>query len=78
MATGNGRSDSRVGEGGRLKGGDERQGGEVQPADDRRDAKTASRCFHMSLATEWGLFTGAAPQKHCREVQGFSCFQLLA
>lgn len=54
MATGNGRSDSRVGEGGRL---DQRRGGEVQPGDDRRDAKMASPSLSHEASDEV-LFTG--------------------
>ena len=50
MAAGNGRSDSRVGEGGRLR----TPGGEERPGDDRRDAKTASHEPHDEV-----LFTGA-------------------
>lgn len=55
MATGNGRSDSRVGEGGRLKGGGRTPGGEVQPGDDGRDAKMATPSFHMNLTVRFCL-----------------------
>lgn len=54
MATGNGHSDSRVGEGGRLKGG-RKPGGEAQPGDDRLHAKTASPSFHMNLTMRFCL-----------------------
>lgn len=54
MATGNGRSDSRVCEGGRLKGG-RTPGGEVQPGDDRRDAKMESPSFHKNLTMRFCL-----------------------
>lgn len=54
MATGNGHSDSRVGEGGRLRGG-RTPGGEVQPSDDRRDAKMASPSSHMTLKMRFCL-----------------------
>lgn len=40
--------------GGRLKGGPT-PGGEVQPGDDRRDAKMASPSFHMNRAMRFCL-----------------------
>ena len=56
MATSNGHSDSRAGEGGRLKGRQTPGGvGEVQPSDDRRDANMASPSFHMKLAMRFCL-----------------------
>lgn len=54
MATGNGRSDSHVGERGFLKGG-QMSGGEAQPSDDRCDAKMASPSFHMILIMRFCL-----------------------
>lgn len=47
MASGNGRSDSHVGDGRPPEEGGERQRGEVQPGDDGRDANMASPSLHM-------------------------------